>query len=443
MPVIALVDGEHHPPVVRDALAQLAATDAIAAVLFAGGGEKVSGAVLADPAAQYGFDVTLPDGDVRDALRELAQAGEADAVVDLSGDPVMSGGERLALASVALHLGLEYRAPGVRMSPPPATRIDTAVPLLAVIGTAKRTGKTALGTHLAALLRAAGRQPVVVSMGRGGPAEPQVVRADALPGVAELVEIARSGGHAASDYLEDAVLAGVTTVGCRRCGEGLAGEPFQSNVVEGVRLALDEEPGILVLEGSGAALPPVVPDRTVCATSAPRIATALDHLGPVRLLRSALVVVFGAGALDAAGRESLAGRLAAWVPRDSIALAELEPEPAEPIAGDARVACFTTAPPEAEATHRKALARSGVEPRRWSANLARRSLLEREVEDALAAGCDVFLTELKAAGVEVVAARATAAGARVVFLRNPPLAVAGEPLDERLLRLAGEAVPAR
>jgi cyclic 2,3-diphosphoglycerate synthetase len=442
VPVIALVDGEHHPPVVRDALTRLAATDGIAAVLFAGGQEKVSGDVLADPAAHYGFDVTLPDGEVRDALRDLAQTGGADAVVDLSGDPVLQGDERFAVAAVALHLGLEYRAPGLRLSPPPAERIDTAVPILAVIGTAKRTGKTALGTHVAALLREAGTRPVVVAMGRGGPAEPQVVRADALPGVAELVEIARRGGHAASDYLEDAVLARVTTVGCRRCGEGPAGEPFESNVVEGVRLALGEEPGILVLEGSGAALPPVIADRTVCVTSAARIRTALDHLGPVRLLGSELVVVFGAESLDPPERDGVVEALAAWVPREAVVLAELQPEPAEPIPAGARVACFTTAPAEAEARHRAALARQGIEPQRWSGDLARRSRLERETEEALVAGCDVFLTELKAAGVEVVAARAMAAGARVVFLRNRPVAVAGEPLDERLLRLAEAAVPA-
>jgi hypothetical protein len=45
------------------------------------------------------------------------------------------------------------------------------------------------------------------------------------------------GNHAASDYLEDAVLAGVRTVGCRRVGGGLAGEPVESNVPEGAALA--------------------------------------------------------------------------------------------------------------------------------------------------------------------------------------------------------------
>ena len=443
MPIIVLVDGEHHPPVVRDALGRLARTEQVAAVMFAGGEEKVSDRVLADSVAHYGFDVTLPRGGLRAGLRELAAAGRADAVVDLSGDPVLSGEDRFGLAALALHLGLGYRAPGIRLTPPPAVRIDTDVPIVAVIGTGKRTGKTALGTHLAALLREAGRAPVVVSMGRGGPPRPDVVRADALPGTEDLVAIARQGGHAASDYLEDAVMARVTTVGCRRCGEGPAGETFETNAVEGVRLALAEDPGVVVVEGSGAALPPVVADRTVCATSAGHAAAALSHLGPVRLLRSQLVVAFGALDLGPAARDALVDGLARWVPREQIALCELEPEPAEPLPAGARVACFVTARPEAQARQRAALARQGVEPLRWSGGLARRRDLEREVEEALSAGCDVLLTELKAAAVEIVATRAVQAGVQVVFLRNRPVAIEGESLDDRLLALAEVEAVAR
>jgi cyclic 2,3-diphosphoglycerate synthetase len=442
--VVALIDGEHHPSVVREALERLARTEDVTAVLFAGGEEKVSDAVLAEPVTHYGFDVAVPRDGVRAGLRQLADDTRADAVVDLSGDPVLPAEERFALAAVALDLGLEYRAPGVRLTPPPVERLDTDVPILAVIGTGKRTGKTALGSHIAGLLQDAGRRPVVVSMGRGGPAEPQLVRADALPGVEDLIEMAHAGGHAASDYLEDALLARVTTVGCRRCGEGPAGETFGSNVVAGVRVALGEEPGIVVLEGSGAALPPVAAERTVCATSAARAAIdALGYLGPVRLLRAQLVTVFGAGDLSPQARAALVERLAQWTPRDSIALCELEPEPTEPVPAGSRVACFTTARPEAERRQREALARHGVEPLVWSANLARRRALERDVEQALRDGCDVFLTELKAAAIEIVAARAVQARAQVVFLRNRPVPVDAESLDDRLLRLADVGVPAR
>jgi len=41
-----------------------------------------------------------------------------------------------------------------------------------------------------------------------------------------------------------------------------------------------------------------------------------------------------------------------------------------------------------------------------------------------------------------VAVRAVEAGARVVFLRNRPVSVTGESLDERLLGLVETGVPA-
>ena len=74
-------------------------------------------------------------------------------------------------------------------------------------------------------------------MGRGGPAEPELLSGGERLGQGDLLAASRAGRHAASDHYEDAVLAGVTTVGCRRCGGGMAGSPFDSNVAEGVTLA--------------------------------------------------------------------------------------------------------------------------------------------------------------------------------------------------------------
>ena len=88
-----------------------------------------------------------------------------------------------------------------------------------MIATGKRTGKTAVAGHWAALLR--DRDPVIVCMGRGGPAEPRLAEADT--GWTTCSRSSTDGGHGASDYLEDAVLAGVRTVGCRRVGGGFAG----------------------------------------------------------------------------------------------------------------------------------------------------------------------------------------------------------------------------
>jgi cyclic 2,3-diphosphoglycerate synthetase len=441
MRVIAVIDGEHHPGVARDALDRVAAEHELCGVAFAGGEEKVGEQVLADPVVHYGREVTVARSP-GEALRALAAAGDAEAVVDLSGEPVLDGESRFRLASIALHLGLEYRTAGFRLTPPPAVPLGSECPVLAVIGTGKRTGKTAIAGYYADLLRKRALEPVVVCMGRGGPAEPQLVRPEERPDLEALRAIARAGGHAASDYLEDAVLTGVACIGCRRCGEGPAGETFDSNVVEGVELGLTLKPDLLLIEGSGAALPPVEVDRTICVTPAllaPR--QALSYLGPYRLLRSDLVVIVGADALDSTALAELKRLLGEWCNHARLVGCRLEPQPAGPVKPDARVAVFTTAPPEYEPDIRAALERQAVDVRVLSTSLARRAQLEHDLEQAASEGCDTYLTEIKAAAIEVVAERAERDEIELVFLRNKPVSVAGEPdLDAELLQLVDEPV---
>jgi hypothetical protein len=100
----------------------------------------------------------------------------------------------------------------------------------------------------------------------------------------------------------------------------------------------------------------------------------------------------------------------------------LHAEPAEPLPDGARVALFTTGAPACD----------GVEPLVASVNLARRGALAADLEAAAGAGCDVYLTELKAAAIDTVARRAVERGARVVFVRNRPVGV-----DDALMELAG------
>src|SRR5205823_14447906 len=133
--------------------------------------------------------------------------------------------------------GVSYVGADFRFDPP--TFEPLALPALAVIGTGKRVGKTAIVGHLARLL-GRDREVVVVAMGRGGPAEPEVIRA--APGLDELLALSRSGRHAASDHIETAAVTGVTTIGCRRCGGGLAGATFTGNVLEGARRAAELGP---------------------------------------------------------------------------------------------------------------------------------------------------------------------------------------------------------
>ena len=157
--------------------------------------------------------------------------------MDLSDEPVLGPAERMRWASRSLAAGLPYVGSDFRFDPP--SYASFSLPSLAVIGTGKRVGKTAVSGHVARLL-AHDREVVVVAMGRGGPATPEV--ADVRPTTDSLLELSRSGRHAASDYLEIAALAGVVTVGCRRAGGGHAGQLCASNVLEGARRAAEHQP---------------------------------------------------------------------------------------------------------------------------------------------------------------------------------------------------------
>jgi len=384
---LVLIDGEHYAPVVRDALAGLP-YDVVAALLV-GGTEKLRG----------GDDYGVP-------LADSLEAVDVDVVVDLSDEPVLGPRERMLWASRALALGLPYVGSDFRFDPPPFERVD--VPSLAVIGVGKRIGKTAVTGHVARVL-SRDRRVVVVAMGRGGPAEPELI--ETPPTLDDLVALARSGRHAASDHLETAALAGVPTVGCRRAGGGLAGAPFADNVLAGARLAAGLAPDLLVFDGSGAAIPSVAADARILVTNGAHDIRA--GLNAFRVLVSDLVVDTGG-----ADRDAIAS--VADVP---VVSAELRLQPMEPLAGR-HTAVFTTgaAPTghlDAEIVH-------------VSRNLANRDALRAELEAVYA---EVYLVELKAAAIDVVAETALARGATVVLAANE---VVSPELDERLPALVME-----
>jgi cyclic 2,3-diphosphoglycerate synthetase len=326
----------------------------------------------------------------------------ADVVVDLSDEPVLGPAERFRWVARVLAAGLPYVGADFRFEPPRFEAFE--LPSIAVIGTGKRVGKTALTGHLVRLL-ARDRDVIVVAMGRGGPAEPEVI--ETPPTVDDLVQLARSGRHAASDHLETAALCGVTTIGCRRAGGGLAGAVFDSNVEQGARLAAARGPDVVVFDGSGAAIPPIACDRRVLVVGPGHDVDA--YLNTYRRLISDLVVAVNCR-VDGAIETKL--RLRATAPLEG------------------RVAVFTagdtdTAHLDADVVH-------------VSANLADRDVLRRELAGVEA---DTYLVEIKAAAIDLVAEHALAAGKRVVAAANDVVAVDGD-LDAALLALVPERVAA-
>ena len=374
--VIVLIDGEHHPSVVRDAIEGLAPVGAV----WCGGEEKVPREVLEDPAAHYGIDFD-PDEPREEALRRLAP--DATAVVDLADEPVLAAGAKLRLASLALHLGLAYETASESFEPPRYERIDFGGRMLAVIGTGKRTGKTAVACHLAGVLRDARRRPAIVSMGRGGPPEPVVAPPDMT--LENLEALAAGGRHAASDYLEDAVLARVPTVGCRRVGGSLAGvavrdEHGGGRAAGGVarRRRHGHPRGIWRVRPAGRGRRDGLRRRR--SRRRPRRARPVPAAARRPRARDARRCRTSSGELSAA----------------PVVRVRLEPEPAEEIPAGARVAFFSTGAGEP----------AGLEPVVTSRNLARRAALEEDLARAEQERCDVYLTELKAAAIDTVAVHA-------------------------------------
>jgi len=417
---LALVDGEHFPPVVRAAISQLSGV--VGAALL-GGSEK-----LAEVGAMPDLGIPVVTGDTPDAALELALRQFApDVIVDLADQPVVDGRTRLRLVARALAAGVPYEGADFRFTPPPRPRLATK-PSVAVIGTGKRTGKTTVSAQLARVLVGNGRPPVVVAMGRGGPADPEVVDPSAFDlSPKALLALADSGRHAASDHFEDALTAGVVTVGTRRCGGGMAGAPAYDTFAAGVALANARSEDVVLFEGSGQAVPPVHSDATICAvpaTSDPDL--VVGHLGAYRLLLSDLIVITmadeakgGAGPLEQL--EGSVRRLATGV---RVVHTVFRPDPLEPISGR-RVIYATTAPPSATASLAAHLQREhDCMVVATSPHLSHRDQLRRDLDAAPAA--DALVVELKGAAVDVAVRAALARGMDVVFCTNIVLTVGGD-----------------
>jgi cyclic 2,3-diphosphoglycerate synthetase len=233
---------------------------------------------------------------------------------------------------------------------------------------------------------------VVVAMGRGGPVEPELLSGEERLDQGDLLAASRAGRHAASDHYEDAVLAGVTTVGCRRCGGGMAGSPFDSNVAEGVTLAQGLPASLVVFEGSGAVLPPVSTEGVVCVSGAGQPTDYIvGYLGTYRLLISDLVVLTMCEEpfSDATRVAALREEIEAVKPALKVVPTVFRPRPQEAVAGE-RVAYFTTASCEAAGLRiprDRARGRGGGGVQRSGAPAGAQEAVTKAARDA-----DVFVT---------------------------------------------------
>lgn len=433
---LAVVDGEHYPPVTAGALSSVDRRgDKVVAAVLVGGREKLAAGGL----DRLGDIEVVAGGDPRALLDEAITRFEPQCVLDLSDEPVLDYRRRHQLISVALAREVSYEGADFRFDPPPRPRLATR-PSVAVAGTGKRTGKTSVAGYAARELTKLGRRPVMVAMGRGGPESPEVLRGDRLSlAPHHLLELADEGRHAASDYVEDALLARVPTVGCRRCGGGLAGGVEFSNVAEGVAIANDLPGDLLVVEGSGSALPPVYADVTVLVVPATIPDEYLaGYLGPYRLLLADFVVVTmcenpfatPSRVSEIASLVNRAYRSAGDSQKEAggeiqVTRTVFRPSPTRSVEG-ATVFVATTAPDAAADHIKRHLEREfGCEVAGISHCLSDRARLTEELA-AAGGGAEILLCEIKGAGVDVATRWALKEGLEVVYMDNVPRGVDGD-----------------
>lgn len=443
MNILVLIDGEHYPPVTHDAL--LSIGDEVKAAVFMGGIEKIG--TLEELTAYLNVPVyRAPDkllSDATDLIITICRKYEIEQVLDLSDEPILGYEARFHIACVLMKEGIQYKGSDFLFTPPPSHKI-LKKPSIMVIGTTKRVGKTAVSGYIARTLKKCGITPCIVTMGRGGPAEPEIVRGDTLElKPRDLLREADAGKHAASDHWENALTSRVVTVGCRRCGGGMAGAPFRSNVTEGAEIANTLNVDVVIMEGSGVTLPPVHTDKHVVVIGAHQpIESITKYFGPFRILLADVAVVMMCEEPMASPEkvEAIERALHEINPAVDQAHCVFRPIPLGCIKGK-KVALTTTTPPAIlsktivpyleESFHCTVV---GASP-----HLSNRQLLKEDLQKILPSA-DVLLTEVKAAAIDVATREAVARELDVIYMDNIPHLVGGtvKNVDDTVIQLARE-----
>ena len=275
-------------------------------------------------------------------------------------------------------------------------------------------------------------------MGRGGPEEPEIVHGEELEINAEfLLEQSEKGVHAASDHWEDALMSRILTIGCRRCGGGMAGEVFLTNMKKGAKLANDVDSKFAIFEGSGAAIPPIKTDKKIVLIGANQpIENLTTYFGPYRVGLGDLVILTMCEEpmADSEKIRAIEEFVDEVNPDATVVSTVFRPKPLGDIK-DKKVLFATTAP---EGVKDKLVdyleSNYGCEIVGTTAHLSNRPLLREDMEKYMDKA-DVMLTELKAAAVDVATKDALAAGLEVVYCDNIPV-----PIDESYDDLAESVI---
>jgi cyclic 2,3-diphosphoglycerate synthase len=446
--MVCLVDGEHYLPVNKSALDILDSLEhnEVVAVVFIGGTEKLRVDSPTDIEEKLGRPVYFGDDHHKipyELISQVLEDHEADVVMDLSDEPVVDYSKRFKIATVVLEKGLPYEGPDFKFYP--ITEHDVLKkPSLKILGTGKRIGKTAVSAYAARHIHKNHYNPCVVAMGRGGPEEPEIVRGDQIEITPQyLMEQSNKGVHAASDHWEDALMSRILTIGCRRCGGGMVGEVFITNMKKGAELANKVDADFVIMEGSGAAIPPIKTNRHIVLVGANQPIINIERFfGPFRIKLADLVILTMCEEPMASQKKvkQIEEFIKDLNPEARIISTVFRPKPLEDIKGR-NVLFATTAPDSIKDVLIGHLEdHFGCKVVGTTPHLSNRPLLQKDIERYLDQA-DTMLTELKAAAVDVATKDALEAGLEVVYCDNIPHVIRDEDdLPQALISVVDSAI---
>ena len=427
--MLCLVDGEHYLPVTQesiDVLNNLEHIDIVCAV-FIGGTEKLRddteesySEVLGVP-VQFAKTNEIP----YDLIVEMIQKYNVDTVMDLSDEPILDYPKRFQIACKILAQDVSYQGPDFKFDP--ITQYEVMEkPSIKIIGTGKRIGKTAVSGFVSRLIDKQGYEPCVIAMGRGGPQEPEIVHGEELEITPEfLLEQSEKGVHAASDHWEDALMSRIPTIGCRRCGGGMAGEVFLTNMKKGVKLANQVDSKFAIFEGSGAAIPPIKTNKNIVLIGANQpLNNIINYFGPYRISLGDLIILTMCEEpmCNDEKRQYIENFIEQINPKAKVISTVFRPKPLGDISGK-KVLFATTAPESIEQELVSYLETNyNCEIVGTTPHLSNRSLLKKDIEKYIDK-VDIMLTELKAAAVDVATKYSMEKGLDVVYCDNIPVPI--------------------
>ena len=427
--MLCLVDGEHYLPVTKEAIDTLNKLEHIdiSAAVFIGGTEKLRDDSEESYSEKLGVPVQFAkDKDIPyDIIVDMIRKYDIDTVMDLSDEPILDYPKRFKIACKVLNEGITYEGPDFKFEPTSQYEIMEK-PSITILGTGKRIGKTAVSGFVSRLIDKNGYEPCVIAMGRGGPEEPEIVHGEELEINAKfLLEQSEKGVHAASDHWEDALMSRILTIGCRRCGGGMAGEVFLTNMKQGAKLANKVDSKFAIFEGSGAAIPPIKTDKKIALIGANQpIENLTTYFGPYRVGLGDLVILTMCEEpmADKDKIKKIEEFVADVNPDAAVISTVFRPKPLGNLAGK-KVLFATTAPESVKDKLVEYLERNyDCEVIGTTAHLSNRPLLRQDIQKYIDEA-EVMLTELKAAAVDVATKDALSHGLEVVYCDNIPVAI--------------------